>query len=224
MLQQGTIVFPAGSQPANTRQTITLTAIDDTLPEDNQLYNVVLATQVIGRIASQNSVANVTIAINDNATGVFGFDSASQSVSLIEPPGSTVSSRALRIVRAGGAVGRAVLRWAVQGLCTDLTNATCTGLAPIAADLSMALTGTVTFEDGQREATVTVTIIGDDVPEGDEPFRVVLTDFDVAVPDGLIDQAAAAAFLTIANNNNGAGEFAGYLFIFLKQILFFFIL
>nr|AAL06014.1 MASS1.3 [Mus musculus] len=98
----------------------------------------------------------VTIAASDHAHGVFEFSPESLFVSGTEPEDG-YSTVVLNVTRTRGALSAVTLQWKVD---SDL-------------DGDLAITsGNITFETGQRIASITVEILPDEEPELDKALTV----------------------------------------------------
>uniref|UniRef100_A0A3B4V3U8 Adhesion G-protein coupled receptor V1 n=1 Tax=Seriola dumerili TaxID=41447 RepID=A0A3B4V3U8_SERDU len=147
-------------------------ALDD-IPEmaESFLVNITSVELVSGSVgAGQPSVkrlgmevAEVTIQENDDPRGILQF-SVSEDIPgsvlayEIPPPDDIVY---LSVVRLAGTTGRLVIYWEAQPVTADINDFSPTS-------------GNITFQDGQREARIAITISDDDEVEPLETFRVNL--------------------------------------------------
>ncbi|XP_030273384.1 adhesion G-protein coupled receptor V1 isoform X2 [Sparus aurata] len=152
---------------------VTVTILPDDIPElaESFLVNITSVELVRGSVgAGQPSVkrpgmevAEVTIQENDDPRGILKFN-VSEDVSgivlayEIPPPDNILH---LSVVRLAGTTGRLVLYWDAEPVTADLNDFRPTS-------------GNITFQDGQREATIAVTILDDERVETSETFRVNL--------------------------------------------------
>lgn len=128
------------------------------------------------------SASNATLA-DASATGTITDDDTAPTVSISGPTasitegdsGSTTATFTLTLSEASGQT-------------VSVTYATSDGTASADDDYTAA-SGTVTFEPGQTEKTLTVAVLGDQTDEADETFYVALTSVESAILD--IDSAEA---------------------------------
>ncbi|KAH0505721.1 G-protein coupled receptor 98 [Microtus ochrogaster] len=100
----------------------------------------------------------VTIAASDHAHGVFEFSPESLFVSGTEPEDG-YSTVVLNVTRTQGALSHVTLHWSVD---SDLHG-----------DLAVT-SGNITFEIGQRTASITVEILPDEEPELDKALTMLI--------------------------------------------------
>ncbi|XP_044053980.1 adhesion G-protein coupled receptor V1 isoform X2 [Siniperca chuatsi] len=152
---------------------VTVTILPDDIPElaESFLVNITSVALVSGSVgAGQASVkrpgmevAEVTIQENDDPRGILQF-SVSEDITgsvlayEIPPPDNILH---LSVVRLAGTTGRLVIYWEAQPITADLND-----FSP--------MSGNITFQDGQREATIAITILDDERVETSETFRVNL--------------------------------------------------
>ncbi|KAK9522609.1 hypothetical protein VZT92_019059 [Zoarces viviparus] len=152
---------------------VTVTILPDDIPElaESFLVNITSVELVKGSMgAGQPSVkrpgmevAEVTIQENDDPRGILQFnvsEDVTGSVLAYEiPPPDNVLH--LSVVRLAGTTGRLVIYWEAQPVTADLN------------DFSPSF-GNVTFQDGQSNAAIAITISDDERVETLETFRVNL--------------------------------------------------
>jgi subtilisin family serine protease len=146
----GVINFAAGVGAA----TFTVPITDDSLFEGPETFNVTLSNPVGGTLGSP-ATAVVSITDNDRAP-VIQFAAATATVS--EGAGTVV----LTITRSTG-----------EG-ASSVAYATANGTATAGSDYT-ALSGTVSFANGETSKTVSIVIREDTVKEAKETFQVTLT-------------------------------------------------
>ncbi|KAM8865111.1 adhesion G-protein coupled receptor V1 isoform 2-T2 [Synchiropus picturatus] len=164
-----TIIMVAGA----TVGLVTVTVLPDNIPElaESFLVNITRVELVGGSTgAGQPTIkrpgmelAEVTIQENDEPRGILQFN-VSQDV-----PGSVFAYelpapdnvRHLTVVRLAGTSGRLILFWDAESVTAE------------AGDFSPT-SGNVTFQDGQREAVISITITDDEEVEPSETFKVNL--------------------------------------------------
>jgi len=150
----GTLTF----LPGQVRQTITIPVINNTLDEPEKTFAVTLAG-ASGATLGTPATATVTIR-NDDKAGVVRFRRSAYSV--VEGPSGTTRSLAVELLRTWGVA---------SGVTVDV--ATQDGSATAGEDYT-PVSQTVTFEAGQRVATLMVEVLGDAVPEGNESLTLTL--------------------------------------------------
>nr|XP_057927104.1 adhesion G-protein coupled receptor V1 isoform X2 [Doryrhamphus excisus] len=152
---------------------VTITILPDDIPElsESFLVNITSVELVSGLDTAGHpsvkrpgmEVAEVTIQENDDPRGILQFvvpeDVHGIMVAYEIPPPDNILF--LNVVRLAGVTGRLVAYWEAQPLTADRN------------DFSPS-SGNVTFQDGQREAVITITILDDDHVEDLETFRVTL--------------------------------------------------
>jgi RHS repeat-associated protein len=161
----GWVTIPAGS--AST--TMTLTPYDDAEEESNETVIVTLSSES-GYLVGTVNAATVTINDNDGLPPL-AFDSTSVSVN-----------------EAAGIVTFAVTLTSPVADTITVDYATANGTAAAGADYT-AVAGTLTFNSGQTNQTVTVPILDDAGDEPDETFAVSLsnpTNARIATPSATI--------------------------------------
>uniref|UniRef100_H2M3Y4 Adhesion G-protein coupled receptor V1 n=1 Tax=Oryzias latipes TaxID=8090 RepID=H2M3Y4_ORYLA len=152
---------------------ITVTILPDDIPElaESFLVNITGVELVKGLGGAGQptvkrtgmEVAEITIQENDDPRGVLQLnvsqDFSGKVLAYEVPPPNNVFN--LSVVRLGGKTGRLVVYWEA---------------APITADPNdfSPLSGNVTFQDGQRETFISITILDDEQVEATETFTVTL--------------------------------------------------
>jgi hypothetical protein len=146
----GTLTFA----PNATNATITVGITDDSLVETNESFRVTISAATGGAIISGTNVASITITENDVG---LAFSPASYSIS---EAGTNVT---LTVVQTGDLSATN----SVEYLTADVS-------ASAGADYTNS-SGTLNFGPGTNSLTITVPIIDDSSIEGNETFRVSLT-------------------------------------------------
>ncbi|XP_040899032.1 adhesion G-protein coupled receptor V1 [Toxotes jaculatrix] len=181
---------------------VTVTILPDDIPElaESFLVNITGVDLVRGSAgAGQPSVkrpgmevAEVTILENDDPRGILQFNVSEDipgSVLAYEiPPPDNILY--LSVVRLAGATGRLVIYWEAQPGTADLNDFSPTS-------------GNVTFQDGQREARIAITILDDEQVETLETFRVNL----LRVIGGARLGEATSVTISIPANDSPLGRF-----------------
>jgi hypothetical protein len=153
----------------NTPQTITVTAIDDTLFENNpHPGSVSFAVTSSDAGYAAISVPQVAVSVTDNDPApTISITSPSQ------PEGDAGTSVMSFVVSLS----------AVSALPVTFNRATADGSATVANNDYVTIpSGALTIPAGQQTLSIPVTINGDSVFEGDESFSVVLTAINGATP------------------------------------------
>ena len=132
------------------------------LPELMESFKIQLTSVTNGKLASQNIEATIRITANDDPYGTFE----------IAPPQSRVQERnhslQLTILRRGGSLGLVTVSYQTFVPSANIMYATPN------VDF-VAVSDAAVFTEGQTEARINITIIGDDTPESDQHFFVNLT-------------------------------------------------
>ncbi|XP_036069486.1 adhesion G-protein coupled receptor V1 isoform X2 [Oryzias melastigma] len=152
---------------------ITVTILPDDIPElsESLLVNITGVELVKGLGGAGQptlkrtgmEVAEITIQENDDPRGVLQLnvseDFPGRVLAYEMPPPNNIFN--LPVVRLGGRTGRLVVYWEAAPITADLNDFT-------------PLSGNVTFQDGQREAFISITILDDEQVEATETFTVTL--------------------------------------------------
>ncbi|XP_051923302.1 adhesion G-protein coupled receptor V1 [Hippocampus zosterae] len=169
MAKDDTLIMTEGATVA----LVTITILPDDIPElsESFLVNITRVALVSGLAGADGpsvkrpgmEVAEVTIQENDDPQGILQFvtpgDSPGFMVAYEMPAPDNVLH--LTMVRLAGAIGRLVAYWEAEPLTADLN------------DFSPS-SGNITFQDGQRRATIAITILDEDREEALEKFKVKL--------------------------------------------------
>ena len=156
---EGSLKFDVGEREEN----ITVFINDDVIPEDNELFEVHLKSPSGGALLGLDSIAYVTVLLNDAANGIFRFSEGSLSITVDEPGSRHVGrTRAnFTVVRDNGTIGEVVIGWRIANLTASV-------------DFKHS-NGTVLFKHGERMKTFAVETVVDTVPEKEERFLVVVS-------------------------------------------------
>ncbi|XP_075960449.1 adhesion G-protein coupled receptor V1 [Anarhichas minor] len=181
---------------------VTVTILPDDVPElaESFLVNITSVELVKGSMgAGQPSVkrpgmevAEVTIRENDDPRGILQFN-VSEDVTgrvfayEIPPPDNVLH---LSVVRLAGTTGRLVIYWEAQPVTADLN------------DFSPSF-GNITFQDGQSNAAIAITVSDDERVETLETFRVNL----LRVIGGARLGEATSVTISIPPNDSPLGRF-----------------
>jgi hypothetical protein len=156
--------------PGEISKTITVGIIDDSADEPVESFQIKLSNATLGTIAADDTG---TIRIVDNDLRGISIGDAS----VVEGPAGAGGERMMSFTITLAAA-------ATQTVSVDASTLSSSATADV--DF-IAKTETITFNPGDTSKTFVVTINGDDTPEGDESFAVLLTN-----PNGTIitdDQA-----------------------------------
>ncbi|XP_037338537.2 adhesion G-protein coupled receptor V1 [Pungitius pungitius] len=198
MSKDNTIIMINGATVA----LVTVTILPDDVPEvaESFLVNITSVELVSGSMGGGQpsvkrpgmEVAEVTIQENDDPRGILQFN-VSQAITgsvlafEIPPPDNVLH---LSVIRLAGTTGRLVLYWEAQPGTADLN------------DFSPSF-GNITFQDGQRTATIAITILDDERVEALEIFRVNL----LRVIGGARLGDATSVTISIPPNDSPLGQF-----------------
>ena len=187
---QGQLVFE--DQVAS--QTLTLAVLSDNLPEPDEVFAVQLTTPGGGAtLDSSNTQASVTILANDSPLRW------SQALVVADESGGSVQLTILRgQLEDGSSVGDLSVPTTVQ-------VSTVAGSATSFEDFN-PLNVTITFPIGSTSQTVSIAIVDDNMPEGDEMFTVELS--SPSADSVLIPASTSTVIVPINDNAGGLVAFA----------------
>lgn len=198
--KSGTLSFSVTNPSQPVTQTIRIPVVGDTYKEANEVFFVNLSNPSTGATISdgvgvgtiQDDDSTPTISITDvsNAEGNSGTTNFDFSVTLSNPSDSTVT----------------------------VSFATADGTATAPSDYQSA-SGTVTFNPGETQKTITVLVNGDTTPEPDETFTVNLSNpsnatISKASGTGTIQDDDSAATLSIDDVTMAEGDSGTKNFVF----------
>ncbi|KAG2466796.1 GPR98 protein, partial [Polypterus senegalus] len=168
------------------KKTIQLTILDDIHPEENETI-VVSLTQTEGgsRILPSSDTVTIVILANDNVAGVIGFQTTSRSVIMRE--GETVQ---LHVERSFPGSGNVTVNWNIQG--------------PRVQQNFINVSGVLFFSEGTLNATITVNLLDDGIPEEREEYRVVLSNV-ITKGAAALDKQGFEAVLTVEASDEPYG-------------------
>ena len=172
----------------HTTENISLTITLDNIPEPTELFFVRLVNPGGGAtLAGQNTQASITIQPNDAPI------SWSTPVTTVDEESGSVQLTIIRgLLPDGNMAGDLSLQSTVQ----VTTNS---GSASSGSDFD-PVSRTVTFSPGSSSLTVSIAIINDNLPEGDETFMVVLS---APSSDAVLSLPTTATVLIRINDNAG---------------------
>ena len=174
----GRLTFAAGESS----KSFSVVIRDDTLPENDETFSVLLSNPQPAGIASLGALSTATVTILDNDAQV-GFALASYSVS-----------------EAAGTANISLVRLGATNRAVSVNVSTGVGTATAGADY-VATNGPVVFGPGVFSNVFNVTVVLDNVVEGSETVPLVLSLPSAGVTLGPLTTAT----LTISDN---AGTFA----------------
>lgn len=173
-LAQGTLTFPASS--SSLTQTILVSIIPDTDFEDDEIFEINLENPINAVLKNAGDEANITI-LNDDGTPDITADctagNANNCREVDEPGVAGTSTDVIITLTMAEAIG------------SDITVnfSTSDGTATAGEDY-LANSGTLQFLADSTEASIAVTILGDDVNEDTETFDINLSASDsVSLPE-----------------------------------------
>jgi Ca2+-binding RTX toxin-like protein len=202
VLPSGTLEFAIGESS----KTITVEVAGDTRFEADETFEVVLSNASDAIITTASAEATI---LNDDPLPTLTIV-ANAPAGLVEGNAGTTAFT-FTVTRSGDVLLASTVDWAVQGGTAN------------AADFveGQLASGTLTFDEGELEKTITVEVAGDSIHEGDETFEVVLTNANNAT----ISTASASATIlnddplpeisiaTSTSQAEGDGEGASFTFV-----------
>ena len=182
---QGQLVF--NDQVSS--QTLTLTVLSDNIPEPDEIFNVALTTPGGGAtLATSNTQASVTILANDSP-----LRWSQAQIEADESGGGSVQLTILRgQLKDGSSAGD-------LNVPTTVQVSTMAGTATSSDDFN-PLSLTITFPAGSTSQTVSIAIVDDSIPEGDETFTVALSSPSA---DAVLIPASTITVIIPINDNAG---------------------
>lgn len=174
----GTVTFNAGE----TQKQIAVRITNDALLENPENFFVDLSNPTNASVTPNGATATVTIADDDSQTSTIQFNTDNYSVN---ENGNAVT---LMVFRSGG-----------TGLTASVNYATSNGSAIAGSDYT-ATSGTLTFNPGETQKTITVAISDDALVEGNETFAVNLTGPSAGAALG----SPSTSTVTIVDNDGGS--------------------
>ena len=181
---QGRLVFPDQSST----QPLTITLTPDEVPEGNETFTLRLSNPMGGATLSTSTTeAQLTVLENDTPIRF------SELVTQVSEDAGTVDIVVTRgILEDGSQVGSTDVTTTVQLSTSD-------GTATAGQDYtSQSLT--LTFAPGSTSQTLSIPILGDSTPEGDETFSIILSN---PSSDAVLRAPATATVVILVNDNAG---------------------
>ncbi len=176
--------------PGVTMETVTVTILDDTIPEGDEMFTLILSSPSTDAVLVPPSTITVVIVVNDNAGGIVSF--ASPGPVIIREDSGEVGR--FIVQRSIGTFGNLTIEWRI----TDNVN------EQLAVNDFQPPSGTLFIPDGSNEATLEITAFDDVLPEVAEGFVVEL----VSVTSGngvLTETGVRMASLIITESDNVYG-------------------
>ncbi|KAL8203636.1 UNVERIFIED_CONTAM: hypothetical protein K2H54_058534, partial [Gekko kuhli] len=184
----GELIF----EPGDKEVVVAINIFDDTIPEEEEFFQVWLKNPKGGAEIGANGYVTITIPSNDDAHGIVAFAQNSLFKQFEEMEQDTLIT--LNIERLIGTYGRVTVQWVANGSVSDI----------------FPTSGVITFSEGQALSTVTLTVLSDVIPEVAERVIITLTQVStVGIQDpkrgAIIDPKRAKAVLTILPNDSPHG-------------------
>ncbi|XP_061116243.1 adhesion G-protein coupled receptor V1 [Conger conger] len=185
-------------EPGDGELEIAVTVLDDSVPEEEEFFQVSLKNPKGGAEIGFNGHVTVVIPPNDDAYGVIGFTQNSLSKDVDELEEDNLIS--LTIERKRGTFGRLTVHWVANGSLNDI----------------FPTSGVVAFSASQALAVLSLTVLADDVPEMAEMVTITLSDVStVGIEEewrgAVIDPQRAHALVTILPNGSPYGVIGWHL-------------
>uniref|UniRef100_A0A8C5K7C0 Calx-beta domain-containing protein n=1 Tax=Jaculus jaculus TaxID=51337 RepID=A0A8C5K7C0_JACJA len=155
-----TIVFPPFIHESHLKFQI----IDDSIPEIAESFHVMLLKDTLqgDAVLIGPSLVQVTIKPNDKPYGVLSFNSVLfERPVIIDEDMSSSRSEEITVVRNGGTHGNVSVNWVLMRNGSDPS--------PVTEDVTPS-SGLLRFAQGQLLASVSLTIVDDDLPEEAEAY------------------------------------------------------
>ncbi|WP_421656961.1 DUF4347 domain-containing protein [Leptothermofonsia sp. ETS-13] len=147
--------------PGQTTGTITLTAINDLIPEGNETVIVTLGTPTNADLNPEDTVFTATI--------VDGSGSITPSFSIVNNASRSEGTRGNKVYPFTVMLSQALSE------TVSVSYTTVDGTATVADNDYIPVSGTLTFTPGVTSQTINVTVVGDQILEGTERFTVTLS-------------------------------------------------
>ncbi|MBW4648779.1 MAG: DUF4347 domain-containing protein [Kastovskya adunca ATA6-11-RM4] len=183
------VVIPDGQSYVD----VTLTPVDDTLPEGDETLRLNLAAGKDYTINTANNNATVSIVANDPIQYA-----VNTTTPTLTEGNSGTQSVTFTVTRSGGTGVASTVDYAIGGTATngiDYNNIQVTGGGTIPS-------GTLNFAAGETTKTVTVDVLGDKVYEPDESITVTLSNPNLTTPPANSTITTGTATVAIANDDN----------------------
>ncbi|MBD2087076.1 DUF4347 domain-containing protein [Trichocoleus sp. ST-U3] len=182
------VVIPNGQSFVN----VTLTAVDDTLPELAETLRLNLATGAGYTIDAAKN--NATVAIASNDTIQYAITTASLTLKEGDTGKQTVT---FTVTRSGGIGVASTVDYGIGGTATngiDYNNILVTGG-------TTALSGTLSFGVGETTKTINLDVLGDTIFEQDETINVTLSKPNLTLAPASSTITTGTAQVTVINDD-----------------------
>ncbi|XP_075449203.1 adhesion G-protein coupled receptor V1 isoform X3 [Ascaphus truei] len=174
-----------------TRKLVTLTILDDSVPEENETI-IICLTQTDGgsRILPSLNTVTIVILANDNVAGVISFQTASRSV--IGREGEKLQ---LHVLRTSPGRGNVTVYWQIIGHRLELNFENSVGL--------------LFFQEESLNASFVIHLLDDQIPEEKEEYRLILYNVTTqgisATGAAVLDKQGYEAVLTVEASDEPHG-------------------
>ncbi|OCU02316.1 adhesion G-protein coupled receptor V1 [Xenopus laevis] len=187
IVDDNVLIFAEGE----TRKLVTLTIMDDLVPEESETI-IIQLTQTDGgsRILPSSDTVKIVILANDNVAGVIRFHSNSRSV--IGHEGEQLEFHVLRSFPGSGNV---TVSWKIVGAHLELNFENSSGL--------------LSFPEGTLNASFLVHLLDDQIPEERELYQLILYNVTTQGINGsgvaILDKQGYEAVLTVEASDEPYG-------------------
>uniref|UniRef100_A0ABM5FTD0 Adhesion G-protein coupled receptor V1 isoform X1 n=1 Tax=Pogona vitticeps TaxID=103695 RepID=A0ABM5FTD0_9SAUR len=174
-----------------TKKAITLTILEDSEPEDDESIIISLInTEGGSRILPSSDTVTVVILANDNVAGIISFQTASRSV-----VGHEGEHLQFHVVRTAPGSGNVTVEWKIVGRHVDQNFENISGM--------------IFFLEGSLNATFSIHLLDDHVPEEKEEYQVILqnirTEGVISTGAAVLDSQGDEAVLTVEASDEPHG-------------------
>ena len=195
----GTLTFP----PGVSEQNINLLLLDDDEPEVARNFTVILSQLTPSAARLGAATLTLLLAESEFPYGLFSLANTAVVARELDVP----SPAAVTVERNFGRSGRVSVSWSVVSCETCALGAPCEPCRDGTIEAQLAPSqGVLTFEDGQRNASIVVSVLPDTVPEVEMRFTFALSS---ASPASIADNSGAPEnhALVIPTNDDAYGAF-----------------
>jgi hypothetical protein len=196
---EGTLTFP----PASRQQTVNLLLKDDSIPELARNFSVTLS--ILSPLEARLGISILTLRLAESDYP-FGLISLT-GVAVLAPELDSPNPVSLIVARDFGRSGEISVGWQVASCLLCPVAAPCRSCPSGTITQQLAPTqGIVTFADGQRNVSISISVLPDTVPEMEMRFTLALSGASPATigPDG---GATAGHALVVPANDDAYGAF-----------------
>uniref|UniRef100_K7FWY2 Adhesion G protein-coupled receptor V1 n=1 Tax=Pelodiscus sinensis TaxID=13735 RepID=K7FWY2_PELSI len=181
----GTLYF----NETESRKTIVLQAIQDSLLEGNEMYIIQLVSTENAEISPINGQATIVILGDQGASGVVGIAPSSNHILIGEPSGKYNGTAFISLVRGPGIFGEVTVSWNIT--------------PPLQKEFA-EISGTLMMRDKQSAAIVLIQAVDDNLPEEKSYYQFHLAEVS---DGGLINESASIANITMVASDFPYGQF-----------------